>query len=129
LKDRELHSLFLRISLERSGFAGALQAEVTRMGGEAATAGSTAGAIHRGWVGLKTALSEDTDLAILEEADRGEDAAVKNYIHALRDELPADVKDIIARQLGEVQRAHHIIKELRGKHHGTTSDLPMAGLR
>ena len=66
--------MFLKLYLQRSEFAGELQAEVTRIGGEPATSGSTAGAIHRGWIGLKTALAADTDHAILEEAERGEDA-------------------------------------------------------
>src|SRR5580698_6645401 len=71
LKDPEIHSLFLRLYLQRAEFSGDLQAEVTRLGGEPATSGSTLGAIHRGWIGLKTAIAEDTDLAILDEAERG----------------------------------------------------------
>jgi len=128
LKDPEIHTLFLRLYLQRSEFAGELQAEVARIGGEPATSGSTAAAFHRGWMGLKTALATDTDHAILEEADRGEDAAVKNYIKVLRNDLPADLKEIVSRQLREIQHAHHTIRELL-KGTGTTTDLPMAGLR
>src|SRR5580692_3764534 len=69
LKDPDIHTLFLQLYLQRSEFAGALQAEVTRIGDEPVTSGSIAGAIHRGWVGLKTALAADTDYAILEEAE------------------------------------------------------------
>ncbi len=84
LKDKEIHSLFLHYYLQRSEFAGELQAEVTRDGGQPAESGTAAGAIHRGWIGLKTALAADSDHEILVEAERGEDAAVKNYIAALR---------------------------------------------
>src|SRR5271157_5575560 len=83
LKDPEIHTFFLKFYLQRSEFAGELQAEVTRIGGEPVTSGTTAGAIHRGWIGLKSALAADSDLAILDEAERGEEAAVKNYIEAL----------------------------------------------
>src|ERR1700683_5748970 len=76
LKNPEIHTLFLKFYLQRSEFAGELQAEVTRIGGEPSISGSTAGAIHRGWLGLETALAEDTDRAILGEAERGGDAAV-----------------------------------------------------
>lgn len=128
LKDPDIHTLFLKFYLQRSEFAGELQAEVTRTGGEPATSGTTAGAIHRGWIGLKTALAADTDHAILEEADRGEDAAVKNYIEALHKDLPHDLKTMLSRQLDEIQQTHKTIRELVDRVH-TTTDLPMAGLR
>jgi uncharacterized protein (TIGR02284 family) len=128
LKDPEIHTLFLRFYLQRSEFAGALQAEVTRLGGDPATSGSTAGAIHRGWIGLRTAFAADTDHTIIEEAERGEDAAVKNYIEALRADLPSDVQNIVARQHREIQRTLNTIRELLDTHR-TTTDLPMAGLR
>ena len=127
-KDPEIHSLFLKYYLQRAEFAGQLQAEVTRTGGEAATSGSTGGAIHRGWIGLKTALAADTDHALLEEAERGEDAARKNYIDALRKELPHDLKTMLSGQLHEIQQTHKTIRELLDKVH-TTADLPMAGLK
>jgi len=128
LKDPEIHSLFLKFYLQRAEFAGALQAEVTRSGGEPATSGSTAGAIHRGWIGLKTALAADTDHAIIEEAERGEDAATKNYIEALHKDLPYDLKTMVSGQLREIQQTHKTIRELLDKIH-TPTDLPMAGLR
>src|SRR6202012_5783297 len=106
LKDQDIHTLFLRFYLQRAEFAGELQAEVTRNGGDPAVSGSTFGAIHRGWIGLKTALASDSDRAILEEAERGEDAAVKNYIEALRKDLPADLEAIVSKQLHEIQQAH-----------------------
>lgn len=129
LKDPEIHTLFLKFYLQRSEFAGELQAEVTRIGGEPSISGSTAGAIHRGWIGLKTALASDTDHAILEEAERGEDAAVKNYIEVLRKDLPSDLEGIVSRQFHEIQHTHHTIRELLDRHRTTTTDLPMAGLR
>ena len=128
LKDPEVHTLFLRFSLQRSEFAGELQAEVTRLGGEPATSGSTTGAIHRGWVGLKTALVADTDHAILEEAERGEEGTTKNYIEALKKDLPSDLVSIISKQFHEIQHTHRTVRELLERHHRTTTDLPMAGL-
>ena len=119
LKDPEIHSLFLKLYLQRAEFAGELQAEVTRIGGEPATSGSTAAAIHRGWIDLKTALASDTDHAILEEAERGEEAALRNYIEALRKDLPSDLQGIVSRQHREIQHTHHVIWELKNKHRST----------
>ena len=128
LKDKQIHSLFLRYYLQRAEFAGELQAEVTRDGGEPSESGTTAGAMHRGWIGLRTALAADSDHEILVEAERGEDAAVKNYIAALRKRLPADIEAIVSRQFREVQETHKKVRELLEQHPEKT-DLPMAGLR
>ncbi len=128
VKDPEAHHLFLHLYLQRSEFAGELQAEVTRSGGDAAETGTTLGTIHRGWMGLMTALAADSDHEILVEAERGEEAAVKNYIAALRSELPHDIDAIVARQFRMIQEAHRAVKELLDKH-PEKSDLPMAGLR
>lgn len=128
LKDPEIHTLFLKCYLQRSEFAGELQAEVTRIGADPATSGSTLGAIHRGWIGLMAALAADTDFAILDEADKGEEAALIRYIEALRKDLPADIKSIVFRQHHEIQQTHRMIRDLLERHH-TSTDLPMAGLR
>ncbi len=129
LQDAHTRTFFLKCSLERAEFAGELQAEVTRIGGEPATTGSTAGAIHRGWIGLKAALSNPDDHAVLEEAERGEDSAVKSYRDALAKDMPADINAIVRRQLDHIQRTHNIVRELRDGVPLTTSSTPMAGLR
>ena len=115
VKDATIKSDFLKYSRQRAGFAGELQAEVTRIGGEPAKSGSTAGAIHRGWIGLKSAVTGDSDHGILEEAERGEDAAVKNYRDALNKKLPGDIEAIVSRQLREVQQTHNAVKAVRDR--------------
>jgi uncharacterized protein (TIGR02284 family) len=128
LKDPEIRTIFLKLSRQRAGFAGELQAEVARIGGEPAKSGSTAGAIHRGWINLKTALTGDSDQAILEEAERGEDAAVKNYREALNKDLPSDLQSIVSRQFSEIQQSHNAVRELRDSRRADTS-VPTAGRR
>jgi uncharacterized protein (TIGR02284 family) len=127
LKTQHIRQPFLTLSLQRAQFAGELQAEVLRLGSEPAKSGSTAGAIHRGWMDLKSAFSRDTDHAILEEAERGEDAAIKAYRNALSKDLPADLHGIILRQYREVQQAHNNIRDLRDALRPGDA-APMAGL-
>jgi uncharacterized protein (TIGR02284 family) len=113
LQDPEIRTLFLTYSRQRAVFAGELQAEVSRIGGEPAKSGSTAGALHRGWMGLKSAVTGNDDHAILEEAERGEDAAVKNYREALGKDLPNDIRDIVERQYREILQTHNSVRSLR----------------
>ena len=93
--------------------AAELQRLVTAYGGEAETGGSTAGAIHRGWVSVRSALTSKDDVAVLEEAERGEDSALKAYREAAAKPLPADVQAVVRKQLQGAQANHDQIKTLR----------------
>ena len=73
-----------------------------------------AGALHRGWVSVKSALSTRDDKAVLEECERGEDAAVARYRKALKSGgLPTHVRALLERQLQGAQRNHDEVKSLR----------------
>lgn len=90
-----------------------LQRLVSSYGGEPETGGSAGGAIHRGWVSIRNALTSKDDLAVLQEAERGEDAALKKYREAAANTLPADVQAVISKQLQGAQANHDQIKSLR----------------
>jgi uncharacterized protein (TIGR02284 family) len=109
----EIRAELLNLANQRASFARELQSEVTAIGGEPASSGSTSGAIHRGWIGLKAALTGNDDHAILAEAERGEDSAVKNYRDALSKDLPSDIREVIDRQFRQVAIAHNQVRALR----------------
>jgi len=94
-----------------------LQTQVTALGGKAEESGSVAGALHRGWVSLRTAVSDRSDLAILEETEKGEDVAKKKYGDALQDaDLSFDIRALIERQYQGVLRNHDLIRDLRNRY-------------
>lgn len=93
--------------------AAELQRLVVTYGGEAETGGTAGGALHRGWVSIRSALTSKDDVAVLEEAERGEDAALKKYRDASSKNLPADVQAVIRKQLQGTQANHDQIKALR----------------
>ena len=93
--------------------AAELQRLVVAYGGEPATSGTTGGAIHRGWVSVRSAMTSKDDLALLQEAERGEDAALKKYRDASAKALPADVQAVVRQQLQGTQANHDQIKALR----------------
>ncbi|RZL86711.1 MAG: PA2169 family four-helix-bundle protein [Variovorax sp.] len=88
---------------------------ITRYGGTPAEGGTAAGALHRGWVHVKGSLGGDSERSMLEECERGEDAAVARYRKALKENLPADVRSLIERHAEGAQRNHDQIKALRDK--------------
>ncbi len=114
VKDPQLKSLFTDYSLQRSRFATELQSEARVLGeSKPETSSSTAGALHRAWINLKSAVTSGDDRAILAECERGEDSAVEEYKKAMNDNLSASLRGIVARQFAQIKEAHDRIKNLR----------------
>jgi conserved hypothetical protein len=114
VKDPQLKSLFDQYSRQRASFAMELQGEARSMGeSEPETSGSAAGALHRGWINLKSALTRGDDHAILAECERGEDSAVEEFKKAVNNGLSAPVQQIVSRQYAQIREAHDRVKHLR----------------
>src|SRR2546428_5632579 len=80
VKDPQLKSLFSQYSQQRSRFVNELQTQAKSLGeSEPETSSSTAGAMHRTWINLKSVVTSGDDHAILAECERGEDAAIKQF--------------------------------------------------
>lgn len=114
VKDSQLKTLFNELSLQRSKFAGELQNHVIQMGeSKPEDSSSTASALHRAWINMKSAITSQNDHAILSECERGEDSAVAEYKKAMEAELPSPARDILSRQYTDVKAAHDRVKALR----------------
>lgn len=112
----DFKSLFVELSAQRRQFASQLQSLVVGLGEESETSGSTAGALHRGWIDLKSSLTSGDEHAILAECERGEDSAVAEYREALaHDELPVNIRLAVEEQSHGVQAAHDRVRDLRDR--------------
>jgi uncharacterized protein (TIGR02284 family) len=109
----DLKSLFFEFSQQRGHFAGELQSLVQSMGEEPETSGSTAGALHRGWINIKAAVTGKDEKAVLNECERGEDSAKNTYKDALEKPFPNAIMDVISNQYESIQMAHDRVKMLR----------------
>ena len=112
----ELKSIFMQRADDCRRAVQELNEQIRACGGKAEEHGSATGAMHRGWVAVKSALSTYDDKAVLEEAERGEDNAKARYMKALKAQLPANVKLVVERQMQGVQRNHDQIKMLRDRY-------------
>ncbi|MBB5036034.1 PA2169 family four-helix-bundle protein [Prosthecobacter dejongeii] len=115
IANSELKTVFSQYSLQRSKFAGELQSLAHSLGeSDPADSGSVAGALHRGWIDLKAALTSRDDHAVLSECERGEDSAVAAYRKAMDDEdLPANILAVLQTQFMDIKAAHDHIRDLR----------------
>ena len=112
VKNSDLKTLFHTYAQQRAKFAGELQSEVLRLGGDPEQRGSVAASLHRGWIDIKAAVTGEDEGAVIAECERGEDSAVGNYKAALDENLPADIRSIVERQYTQVKEAHDRIRSL-----------------
>lgn len=118
IKHPELKALFVKRSADCATAAAELQAAVRSMGGDPETSTSVAADLHRRWVDVKAVFTGKDEEAVLNEAERGEDVALKSYKDALEKITKHNlvgIRDLVERQLHGVQRNHDQVKALRNQ--------------
>lgn len=111
----ELKAVFEARAVDCQRAAAELESAVAGLGGTPAEGGTTAGALHRGWVTLRGTVSANDDLSILEECERGEDAALERYRDALKETLPANIASMVRAQYEGTKRNHDQVRNLRDR--------------
>jgi uncharacterized protein (TIGR02284 family) len=114
----ELAERFREFSTQRDKFATELEWLAGSCSDDADTSGSV-GALHRGWMTLKDAMSLKDALsgsdpeAVLEVAEQGENHATSEYAKALDTDISAALRTVVARQFATVQQTQNIVRDLR----------------
>lgn len=121
VKSEDLKTVFLDCARQRTDLLSELQIEVLRLGGAPGKSSLDEGALHRGWLNLKAALRDEQEVAVVEEAERGEDLAVQHYQAALKEDMPQQVRAILQRQYNQVKQAHDRISALKKAKSGQQS--------
>ncbi len=115
--DRALRDEFHKYARERRSMASELSHLMNLAGEEGVpSTGSTTAMFHRRWMSLRTALSEEPDdQSILDEVERGENAAEEAFEEALQpaEQLPETVRFGIQSLAQKVHRAHDRVRRLR----------------
>ncbi len=109
----DMKTLFYEFSQQRASFVGELQDLVRTLGGDPENSGSFSGALHRGWLNIKSAVSGRDEGVVLDECERGEDSAKNAYKNALETALPAYVAQVVQDQYTAILSAHDRVKALR----------------
>lgn len=110
--DPAVKSLFLDIASQRGRFAADLLPYAQRLGGAAAHEGTTAGALHRTWIDLRSAIFRNDPGAIVQEAERGETFSRGVYENALEGILPPTAREVVETQYIELRRTAERLHEL-----------------
>lgn len=116
VENPQIKSELSRLAQQRASFVNELEAQARQYGLEIRDENTVegvvmdaAGAVHRGWINLKSAISGNSTDAILNECENGDAAALKTYEQALEvDTMPTDLRNLIERQ-------HHDILEAKNR--------------
>ncbi len=113
VKNDRLKTFFTQRAEERYDFGHELKTEIRNFGENPDKGSSLAGDAHRSWMNLKASLSNDKDEAVLEEAVRGEKAAVEEYDDILKDSsIPASTGNILIKQKNAIVASLNEVKAL-----------------
>lgn len=112
-KSGDLAALLTRRAEDCRLAAGELQGHVVALGSKPETGGTVPGALHRGWVSVRSTLAAYDDLAVLDECERGERTAVAKYGAALEKPLPEPLLSVIERQYEGAERNLEQVRALR----------------
>jgi uncharacterized protein (TIGR02284 family) len=113
--DNGLIAVFNKLAGESQQYVAELTGIAQQYGSEPAEGTSTSGDLHRAWIDIKATFTGHDLLAVLNECERGEDAAKAAYRNALdpENELNFELKQVLQRQQQGINEGHDLIKSLR----------------
>ncbi len=110
--DPTIAATFRKLGAERAEMARELRNLAEAFGGPVSEAGTVKGALHRGWIKLKDALTGNDPHAVVAAAEEGEDYAVEQYAEALEQDVPPQVAAVVRRHYTQVKEAHDHVRAL-----------------
>jgi uncharacterized protein (TIGR02284 family) len=113
--DSEIKGVFITMAEQSRNNASALRNAVTDLAGQPARDTTASGKIYRVWMDVKATFSGDDTTAALKSCEFGEDAALKAYKDAQKEQVawPTGIAALIEKQREDLQRSHDTIKRLR----------------
>ncbi len=108
----DLAPVFRELSDQRGRFATELEQMAAAYGDDIDEDGSVAASVHRAWMSVRDALSGSDPKGVLQAAEQGEDHAVSEYEKALEEDISADLRRKVERQLIDIRQAHSRVKNL-----------------
>ncbi len=80
--------------------------------------GSYLAGMHRIWIDLRELLASNDTIAVLEEAERGEDAIKAAYKDALHKTAGSAMTDVLNQHFVQVKQGHDRVRDLRDLYKG-----------
>ncbi|WP_046242494.1 PA2169 family four-helix-bundle protein [Hymenobacter terrenus] len=115
----QLKSELSRLSQQRAQFASELTQHASQYGLNVTESNTIEGlltdaaaAVHHGWINIKSAITGQSDSAVLSECENGDSVALKAYETALQaNDLPVEAKSVLQQQHSQVLQAKNWITQ------------------
>lgn len=112
--DADLRILFQERVNQSKSFHTELAAEIAKTGEEIKEGTYLSGEIYRAWMDVKAFFSGADRKTILDNCEKGEDAALIAYERALKcEDLTPEQRTLIIRQQAEIKASHDKIRAMR----------------
>ncbi|WP_417442974.1 ferritin-like domain-containing protein [Joostella sp.] len=106
VKSTNLKTYLKSKAVEREHFSDELKREIISFGEKPVDSGSFTGDMHRAWIDIKSAVSQNNEEAVLEEVQRGEEASLEDYNKVLKETaLPDSTKAMLTRQRNAIKNS------------------------
>lgn len=113
IKDVNLANLFSEMAKTRNELAEDLKSHVEYTGERPREEGTFLATLHRTWLDIRGKISGGDAVAILVEAEKGEDYIKAAYEDALKKAAGSAVNDVLTRQYAVVKSGHDRVRDLR----------------
>ena len=107
----ELRDRLMKFVQQRHDFAAELQEWVRRLGAQPAERAHGGGVLHRGWVDLEQRIRPKDDETLINECARGDETTLKHYTHALEQDFPEEIREVLESHLSAIRET---IQDLQG---------------
>ncbi|MBW2962016.1 ferritin-like domain-containing protein [Mesonia aestuariivivens] len=98
-------------AVKRNRFATEIDKHIHELNEQPIEKGSIAGDMHRTWIDIKTAFTNNDAEAVLEECIRGDKNSLEEYEEKLKDyNFPAEIKSTLITQVDEIKMTLNNIK-------------------
>lgn len=111
----ELRELFAYRAQSCREEAAQLEALLRDLGGRPGHRGSVLGTAHRGWMALRSTLAANGDEVLLDECERGEEAALIRYRGVLKGPLPESIRQLVLKHYELARHTREQLQALRAR--------------
>ena len=112
-----LKGYFDKKAQQRKDFGHQLKDEIKSFGQQVDKGDSFTSKVHRTWMDVKTLFASDSEEAMLEEAIRGEKAAIEEYEDVLKETtLPPSTEMLLRKQKSNIEAGLSTVKTLENAH-------------
>lgn len=113
IEDANLANLFFEMAKTRAGLADELKSHVEYSGERPRNEGTFLATLHRTWLDIRAKINGGDPIAVLVEAEKGEDHIKAAYEEALRNTAGSAVNDLLVTQYSMVKSGHDRVRDLR----------------